>query len=419
MIFERKTYLQKLIQAQGNGMIKIITGIRRCGKSFLLFNLFKQYLIEHGTKEDHIIGLSLDDMRNKKLLNPNRLLKYIDTHIVNDGEINFVFLDEVQLVKDFVGVLLSLTHMPNVEAYVSGSNSKFLSKDVVTEFRGRGWEIRVHPLSFAEYYEGVGGDKMEAMHDYYTYGGLPMVAQLATEQEKKQYLQEVYLTIYLRDIIERNHLQNEDGLMAIMRVLASSIGSSFNARRISNTFKTNEHLVISEKTISHYLEHLQDAFIISEAMRYDIKGRRYIGSENKYYFEDIGIRNAITEFRQSDEVSHLMENILYNELRSKGYSVDVGMVETWERNKDGNRVRKQLEVDFVVNRLDERLYIQSAYQMQDQEKKEQEQRPLKNIPDEFKKIIITGEYHDGNYNDDGIYIVGWYNFLLGRKSFNL
>lgn len=413
MIFERKQYLDKLISAEGNGMIKIVTGIRRCGKSFLLFNLFHNYLINKGVNSTHIIELAMDDNHNKKLLDADALLEYIDNHIVNDGETNYVFLDEIQLVDDFVGVMLSLLHMHNVETYVSGSNSKFLSKDVVTEFRGRGWEIRVHPLSFAEYYEGVGGELLKAMDDYYTYGGLPKVAQLKSELEKKQYLSDVYTTIYLRDIIERNHLQNEEGLMAIMRVLASDIGTSFNAKRIVNTFQSTEHITISENTVRSYLVLLQDAFIISEAMRYNIKGRKYIGSENKYYFEDAGIRNAILGFRQT-EISHLMENILYNALKEQGYSVDVGMVEIWEKNKDGKNVRKQLEVDFVINRADERVYIQSAYMLPDKEKWDQEKRPLLTIPDGFKKVIITGEYREGNYNEDGVFVVGWYNFLLNQ-----
>lgn len=411
MIFGRKQYLDKLISAEGNGMVKIITGIRRCGKSFLLFNIFHNYLVNKGVRADHIIELAMDDNHNKNLLNADSLLAYIDNHVVNDGQINYVVLDEIQLVDDFVGVMLSLLHMRNVETYVSGSNSKFLSKDVVTEFRGRGWEIRVHPLSFAEYYEGVGGDVMKAMNDYYIYGGLPQIAQLKSEQEKKQYLHDVYTTIYLRDIIERNHLQNEEGLMAIMRVLASDIGASFNAKRIVNTFQSTEHVSISENTVRNYLVLLQDSFILSEAMRYNIKGRKYIGSENKYYFEDIGIRNAIIGFRQT-EISHLMENILYNALKEQGYLVDVGLVEMWEKNKEGKNVRKQLEVDFVINRADERVYLQSAYMLPDKDKWAQEKRPLLNIPDGFKKVIITGEYREGNYNEDGIFIVGWYNFLL-------
>lgn len=413
MTFERKHYLDKLISAEGNGMIKIVTGIRRCGKSFLLFNLFHNYLINRGVDTTHIIELAMDDNHNKKLLNADALLEYIDNHIINDGKTNYVLLDEIQLVDDFVGVMLSLLHMHNVETYVSGSNSKFLSKDVVTEFRGRGWEIRVHPLSFAEYYEGVGGELLKAMNDYYTYGGLPKVAQLKSELEKKQYLSDVYTTIYIRDIIERNHLQNEEGLMAIMRVLASDIGTSFNTKRIVNTFQSTEHVSISENTVRSYLNLLQDAFIISEAMRYNIKGRKYIGSENKYYFEDVGIRNAILGFRQT-EISHLMENILYNALKEQGYSVDVGMVEIWEKNKEGKNVRKQLEVDFVINRADERVYIQSAYMLPDKEKWDQEKRPLLTIPDGFKKVIITGEYRDGNYNEEGVFVVGWYNFLLNQ-----
>ena len=416
MIFERKQYLQKLISAEGNGMIKIVTGIRRCGKSFLLFNLFHDYLLRQGVGQDHIIELAMDDKRNRKLLDGDKLLEHIDSRIIADGGTTYIIIDEIQLVSDFVGVMLSLLHTRGVEVYVSGSNSRFLSKDVATEFRGRGWEIRVHPLSFAEYYEGVGGEMMQAMHDYYTYGGLPMVPQLRTPEEKKQYLHDVATTIYIRDIIDRNRIQNEAGLTAILRVLASGIGSSFNARRIANTFQSTEHIAIGENTIHNYLLHLQDAFIISEAMRYDIKGRRYIGSENKYYFEDLGIRNALTGFRQTDEVSHLMENMLYNALCTAGCSVDVGMVQMWERDAQGKTQRKQLEVDFVAGHFDRRIYIQSAYMLPDADKWAQEQRPLLSIPDSFRKVIITGEYRSGAYNQAGIYILGWYNFLLSPDS---
>ena len=411
MVFNRHLYLQKLISAENNDMIKIITGIRRCGKSYLLFNIFRDYLLASGVAEDHIIGLAMDDRRNKPLLNPDRLLDYIDSHIVNDGQRNYVILDEVQLVDDFVGVLLSMTHKRNVQTYVSGSNSKFLSKDVVTEFRGRGWEIRVRPLSFAEYFEGVGGDKRDALNDYYTYGGLPEVALMSTPEEKEAYLKDVYRTIYLKDIIERNHLQNEEGLEQIYRVLASSMGAPVNPAKISNTFKSEAQISISFNTIAKYIEHLKDAFIVSEALRYDIKGRKYIGADSKYYIEDPGIRNAILGFRQV-EMNHIMENVLYNELCSRGYSVDVGLVEVWERNKEGKTVRKILEVDYVINRGSQRIYIQSAYLMPDKEKMDQEQRPLTNISDSFRKVIISGEYSGKFYNDEGVLRIGIFEFLL-------
>lgn len=412
MEFSRKLYLQKLVRADGNGMIKIVTGIRRCGKSYLLFNIFRNYLLSQGVQEDHIIGLALDDRENKKLLNPDRLLDYINSHIVKDGKKNYVILDEVQLVDDFVSVLLSMTHKQNVETYVSGSNSKFLSKDVVTEFRGRGWEIRVHPLSFAEYFEGVGGDYRKALYDYYRYGGLPHVALLATEDEKKQYLQSVFETTYLKDVIERNHLRNPEGMRKLIQVLASCIGSCTNPYNIVNTFMSGEKLAIAPATIENYLEYLQDAFIISEAQRYDVKGRKYIGSASKYYFEDLGIRNMLINFRQQED-THIMENVIYNELCMRGCSVDVGQVEVWETTPEGKRLRKNLEVDFVVNNPPQRMYIQSAFVLQDREKTEKEQRPLVNIPDHFRKIIILGnDFQRGWIDDEGVEIVSMEDFLL-------
>ncbi|MGM9693944.1 MAG: ATP-binding protein [Alloprevotella sp.] len=410
MIFNRDLYLKRLISASSNDMIKIITGVRRCGKSYLLFQIFYNYLLAQGVAEDHIIGLAMDDNHNKALRNPDRLLAYIDSHIINDGQTVYVILDEVQLVDDFVGVLLSMTHKKNVQTYVSGSNSKFLSKDIVTEFRGRGWEIRMHPLSFAEYYEGVGGDKGPALYDYYTYGGLPPVAMLDMPEEKEAYLKNVYRTIYLKDIIERNHLQNEEGLEEVFRVLASSMGATVNPTKIANTFMSEAKIKISANTIAKYIEHLKDAFLVSEALRYDIKGRKYIGADSKYYFEDPGVRNAILGFRQV-EFSHLMENVLYNELCARGYSVDVGRVETFEKNELGKTARKVLEVDYVVNRGSKRIYIQSAYMLPDEAKTTQELRPFKYIGDEFRKVIISGDYMRGFYNNEGIYRIGIYNFL--------
>lgn len=417
MEFNRDLYLQKLISASNNDMIKIVTGIRRCGKSYLLFEIFHNYLLSQGVKEDHIIGLALDDNRNKALRDPDKLLEYIDSHLIHDGQTSYVILDEVQMVDDFVGVLLSMTHMRNVQTYVSGSNSKFLSKDVVTEFRGRGWEIRVRPLSFAEYYEGVGGDKRDALEDYYTYGGLPAVAKLNTPEEKEAYLKDVYRAIYLKDIIERNHLQNEEGLEEIFRVLASSMGTAVNPTKIANTFKSVANIKISTHTITKYIEHLKDAFLVSEALRYDVKGRKYIGSDSKFYFEDPGVRNAIIGFRQV-EYSHMMENVLYNELCARGYSVDVGLVEIWEKNEEGKIVHKRIEVDYVINRGSQRIYVQSAYSMPDEEKRDQEQRPLIKINDSFRKIIISGEHKGKFYNDEGVLRIGVFDFLLDRDCLN-
>lgn len=417
MEFNRDLYLQKLISASNNDMIKIVTGIRRCGKSYLLFEIFHNYLLSQGVKEDHIIGLALDDNRNKALRDPDKLLEYIDSHLIHDGQTSYVILDEVQMVDDFVGVLLSMTHMRNVQTYVSGSNSKFLSKDVVTEFRGRGWEIRVRPLSFAEYYEGVGGDKRDALEDYYTYGGLPAVAKLNTPEEKEAYLKDVYRAIYLKDIIERNRLQNEEGLEEIFRVLASSMGTAVNPTKIANTFKSVANIKISTHTITKYIEHLKDAFLVSEALRYDVKGRKYIGSDSKFYFEDPGVRNAIIGFRQV-EYSHMMENVLYNELCARGYSVDVGLVEIWEKNEEGKIVHKRIEVDYVINRGSQRIYVQSAYSMPDEEKRDQEQRPLIKINDSFRKIIISGEHKGKFYNEEGVLRIGVFEFLLDRECLN-
>ena len=417
MEFNRDLYLQKLISASKNDMIKIVTGIRRCGKSYLLFEIFRNYLLSQGVAEDHIIGLALDDNRNKDLRNPDKLLEYIDSQLIQDGQTSYVILDEVQMVDDFVGVLLSMTHMRNVQTYVSGSNSRFLSKDVVTEFRGRGWEIRVRPLSFAEYLEGVGGDKRDALEDYYTYGGLPAVAKMETPEEKEAYLKDLYRTIYLKDIIERNRLQNEEGLEEIFRVLASSMGTAVNPTKIANTFKSVANIKISSHTITKYIEYLKDAFLVSEALRYDVKGRKYIGSDSKFYFEDPGIRNAIIGFRQV-EYSHIMENVLYNELCARGYSVDVGLVEVWEKNEEGNIVHKRVEVDYVINRGSQRIYVQSAYSMPDEEKRDQEQRPLIKINDSFRKIIISGEHKGKFYNDEGVLRIGVFDFLLDRDCLN-
>lgn len=413
MIFQRKSYLQELISAESNGMIKVITGIRRCGKSFLLFNLYKNHLVKRGVKEDHIIQVNLEDRRNKKLRNPDALLSWIDERIT-DKQQYYVLLDEIQLVPEFEDVLNSYLNIDNVEVYVTGSNAKFLSKDVKTEFRGREWEIRVHPLSFEEYYEAVGGEKAVALETYYLYGGLPAVVQLETKEQKQNYLREIYETVYLKDVVERNRLHNKDGLRELVRVLASGMGSSTNVRRISNTFSSALNVNIGATTISEYIGHLQDAFIISEALRFDVKGRKYIGTETKYYFEDVGIRNAILDFRQI-EYNHTMENVIYNELKRMRFSVDVGRVECFKRNAEGKNVRTNLEIDFVVNRHDERLYIQSAYTLPDKEKMQQEQGSLLQVNDGFKKIIIAGDRYHSHYNEDGILVLNIFDFLLQHE----
>lgn len=414
MIIQRKKYLDMLISGEGNNLVKIVTGVRRCGKSFLLFKLFRNYLTEKGVDEQHIIELSLDDLRNKKLRNPETLLEYIDSHLLNDKKTTYIILDEVQLVQDFVEVLLSLLHTPFVDVYVSGSNSKFLSKDVVTEFRGRGDEIRVFPLSFSEFYSAVGGDKSEVWKEYYTYGGLPQILEFDSEKKKSDYLKNLYELTYMKDVQERNHLRNADGLFKVVQMLASCIGSPTNPKRISDTFKTVEKKAVTDKTILNYIECLKDAFLIEEALRYDVKGRKYIGTETKYYFEDIGLRNAILNFRQQEE-PHIMENIIYNELKYRGFNVDGGFVETWENKSSGKSFRHGLEVDFVVNKGAERIYIQSAFKLPTDEKKEQEERPLLNINDSFKKIIITGENIKRKTDEKGILTIGLLDFLLDEK----
>lgn len=413
--FGRKNYLQKLVESQGNGLVKIVTGGRRCGKSFLLFEIFHSYLSDHGVDENHIVELSLDDRSNRSLRNPDAMLDYVEKRTPRDGNTYYVVLDEVQLVDNFVEVLLSLMHKNHLDVYVSGSNSKFLSKDVVTEFRGRGDEIRVWPLSFKEYYEVVGGDKVTAWNNYYTFGGLPQVAQFESAAKKMEYLRNLYELTYLHDVIERNHLRNTEGLRQLTQILASAIGTPTNPKRICNTFHSVEGTTIIHKTIKDYIGYLQDAFLIEEALRYDVKGRKYIGTETKYYFTDMGLRAAVLNYRQQEE-THIMENIIYNELRSRGYRVDVGLVETWERDNQGKAIRKRLEVDFVVNYGPERVYIQSAFRMPTSEKENQEQRPLLNIGDNFRKMIIVGDNIMRKVNEKGIVTMGLLDFLLNQDS---
>ena len=405
MIIKRDYYLQQLISSKSNNLIKIVTGIRRSGKSFLLFNLFHNHLIETGISEDHIIEIALDDRLNKKLRDPDIILQHIHERIVDD-KLYYIILDEVQMIDEFTDVLNSLLHIRNADVYVTGSNSKFLSKDVVTEFRGRGDEIHLFPLSFAELYKSIGGDKFELWKSYYTYGGLPGILELDSEKKKTAYLRSLHETVYLKDIIERNNLKNSEEFMELMRVMASCIGSPCNPSKLENTFKSVKNETLDRKTISKYLSYMEDAFLIEKSMRYDIKGRKYIGTLSKYYFQDIGLRNALLNFRQVEE-NHIMENVIYNELRLRGFCVDVGMVEARTAKE-----RKQLEVDFVANMADRRYYIQSAFAMPDDDKREQESASLKRIDDSFKKIIIMRDdikpYHDNN----GFYIVGLMDFLL-------
>lgn len=415
MIITRQKYLEMLIAGQGNGLVKIVTGGRRCGKSFLLFQIFHQYLLQHGVDEGHLIEVSLDDRRNRKLCDPDALLDYLDSRIKSDGKTNFIFLDEIQLVDDFIGVLLSLMHTPNTEVYVSGSNSKFLSKDVVTEFRGRGQEIRIWPLSFSEYYGAVGGERSQAWKDYYTFGGLPQILSLGTERAKRSYLRDIYEVTYIKDIVERNKIKVPEGLRELVRILASGIGSSTNPTRICNTFQSVSQLQITDKTINEYISDIQDAFLIEEALRYDVKGRKYIGTETKYYFCDLGLRNIVLNLRQQEE-THIMENVIYNELRMRGYLVDVGLVECWTTDENGKRKRSKLEVDFVVNNGPERVYIQSAFNMPTKDKEKQERRSLINIADNFRKVIVVKDDIKRKIDDDGVVTIGLFDFLLDEQS---
>lgn len=415
MIITRQKYLEMLVAGQGNGLVKIVTGGRRCGKSFLLFKIFHQYLLQHGVDEGHLIEVSLDDRRNRKLCDPDALLDYLDSRIKSDGKTNFIFLDEIQLVDDFIGVLLSLMHTPNTEVYVSGSNSKFLSKDVVTEFRGRGQEIRIWPLSFSEYYGAVGGERSQAWKDYYTFGGLPQILSLDTERAKRSYLRDIYEVTYIKDIVERNKIKVPEGLRELVRILASGIGSSTNPTRICNTFQSVSQLQITDKTINEYISDIQDAFLIEEALRYDVKGRKYIGTETKYYFCDLGLRNIVLNLRQQEE-THIMENVIYNELRMRGYLVDVGLVECWTTDENGKRKRSKLEVDFVVNNGPERVYIQSAFNMPTKDKEKQERRSLINIADNFRKVIVVKDDIKRKIDDDGVVTIGLFDFLLDEQS---
>ena len=405
MIIKRDKYLDELIGWKHTDLIKIVTGLRRCGKSFLLFNLFHQHLLSSGTDESHIIEIALDDISNEALREPFRMLEYVKSKIKDDNQY-YLIIDEVQLLGRFVDVLNSFMHIDNVDIYVTGSNSRFLSKDVATEFRGRGIEIHIYPLSFAELYQARGGDKYALWKSYYTYGGLPYLASLNDNARKAEYLSSLNQTLYLKDIVERNKIANEDEFSELMNVMASSIGSSCNPNKIANTFKNVKKVSLAPQTIAKYLSFMEDAFIVEKSVRYDIKGRKYIGTLSKYYFQDVGLRNALLNFRQVEE-THLMENVIYNELRRCGYSVDVGMIEVRSATQ-----RKQLEVDFVANKGDKRYYIQSAFALPDEQKREQELASLKKINDSFKKIIITRDdiapYHD----DNGVLIIGLMDFLL-------
>ena len=409
-MINRDIYLNRLIASKHNGLIKIITGLRRCGKSYLLFKLFKEHLKNVGVDDNHIIQVDLEDRRNKNLRNPDVLLAHIDSKM-KDNDMYYILLDEVQCVKDFEDVLNSYLKIENADIYVTGSNSKFLSTDIITEFRGRGTQICVHPLSFAEIMSVDQRHPIDVWNDYYTYGGLPLVLSLSTDEAKESYLKDLYAKVYLTDIKDRYSIRCDSELQELLQIIASTIGSPTNPSKLENTFKSVKNVTLSSKTINTYLSYLEDAFLIEKSIRYDIKGKKYINTLAKHYFTDMGIRNAILGFRQMEE-NHIMENVIYNELRIRGYSVDVGMVETRPLNSEGKRIRKQYEVDFVANRGSQRYYIQSAFIMPTDSKERQESNSLLNIDDAFKKIIIVKDYIKPKRNQLGIITIGLIDFLL-------
>lgn len=417
MDIKRDKYLNDLINRMHNGMIKVVTGIRRCGKSYLLFNIFKNYLLEQGVPASHIIMIELDQRKNKKYRDPDVILDYIESLIEEDGQY-YIMLDEVQMLQEFEEVLNSLLHIRNADVYVTGSNSKFLSKDVITEFRGRGDEIHIYPLTFKEFMEAYDGDMYHGWAEYVVYGGLPLTVTMKTEEQKISYLTNLFKETYLRDIIERYHIEKIQELEDLINILASSIGSLTNPPKLEATFKSVIQSTISLNTIRQYIEYLEAAFIINKANRYNVKGRKYIGTPLKYYFEDVGLRNARLGFRQVEE-THLMENVIYNELRSRGYSVDVGMVEKRGVNKDGKEYRSQLKIDFVANLGSKRYYIQSAFSMPTEEKRIQEKASLVNINDSFKKIIIVKDIVNVTRDEAGITTMSIYDFLLKENSLEL
>lgn len=414
MEIKRDLYLEQLKIRKDNGMIKIITGIRRCGKSFLLFVLFKKYLLENGVDSKHIIEIVLDGIENEELRDPRKCYQYIKT-AMKDEQKYYLLLDEVQFMPRFEEVLNSLLHISNIDVYVTGSNSKFLSSDIVTEFRGRGDEIRIYPLSFAEFYPVYDGDYDDAWSEYMVYGGLPQVAQFPTERQKAEYLRNIFANVYIKDVVERNKIQNVDEIGTLVDILASVIGAPTNPTKISNTFSSERGSSYSNKTISNHIDFLEEAFLISKASRYDIKGRKYVGANFKYYFMDVGLGNARLNFRQQ-EPTHIMENIVYNELLVRGYNVDVGIVNVYAYSREGKRTHKQLEVDFVVNQGSQRYYIQVAYDMNSEGKQVQELNSLRNIPDSFKKIVIVNGTMKPWRNEEGFVIMGMKYFLLNADS---
>ena len=413
----RDVYLNKLIWKRHNGLIKVVTGMRRCGKSYLLFNLFKEYLVNEGVAENHIIEIAFDSFENKRYRDPEVLFPYI-MEKMSDERMYYVLLDEVQMLDDFESVLNSLGRKQNVDVYVTGSNAKFLSKDIITEFRGRGDEVHMYPLTFGEFMSVYDGDKQEGWRDYVLFGGIPLVLGFETADQKSDFLKSLFEETYISDITGRNNIRNKAELEELLNILSSAIGSLTNPSKLSATFKSVKNKSISKDTIIKYIDYLRDSFLIDSAIRYDIKGKKYINTPSKYYFTDLGLRNARLNFRQVEE-THVMENIIFNELKVRGYNVDVGVVVMNEVDKNGKKIRKQLEVDFVCNKGSKRFYIQSAYALPDKEKMEQEQRSLVNTGDGFKKIIITKDAVAPLYNEEGILVMSVYDFLLNPDSMEI
>lgn len=429
MELPRKQYLNELIEKKDNGRVKVITGLRRSGKSWLLFHIYRQYLLENGVGEDQIIGIALDELANAKYRNPIELDKYVRERIVDSSKRYYIFIDEIQFVAEiqnpylddpeakltFIDTVLGLMKIPNADVYVTGSNSQMLSSDIVTQFRDRGDDIRVYPLSYAEFYEAYQGDKRRAWADYYTYGGMPYVLTLDTHEKKSAYLRNLFERTYIRDVLERHRILNEtDVLEDLLNILSSSVGSLTNPTKLSNTFATEKHIRINEQTISTYIDYFVDAFILHKALRYDVKGKKYIHTPLKYYFADAGLRNVRLGFRQTEE-THLMENVIFNDLIRRGYDVDVGIVPYNAKNEEGKSIRKQLEVDFVINRGYQRCYIQSALTIADPDKRKQEIASLLRIPGSFRKIVVVRDYINPWEDDNGIQYVGVENFLLDES----
>lgn len=417
MIIRRDSYLDKLISKKKNGLIKVITGIRRCGKSYLLFNLFKEHLLENGVDSSHIIEMAFDSYENKKYREPDIFYQYMKERISDSG-LYFILLDEIQLLGDFEAILNSLTRLPNTDIYVTGSNAKFLSKDIITEFRGRGDEVHMYPLSFSEFMSVYDGDKRDAWNEYMIYGGIPLVLNQKTHEQKSAFLKSLFNEVYITDILGRNRIRNREELEELLDIVSSAVGSLTNPNKLSQTFKSIKNKTINKSTIKKYLDSLCDSFLIEEAKRYDVRGRKYIGTPLKYYFSDMGLKNSRLNFRQIEE-THTMENIIFNELRMRGFDVDVGVVTINEVTRDGKKIRKQSEIDFVCNMGSKRYYIQSAFAIPDNAKREQEEKPLLLSRDGFKKIIITKDAPAPLYNESGILSMSIYDFLLNKDSLNL